>query len=55
MGQCKECGCQVCRWKDREDVTLMCDECEYYYHCDCLDPPLEKVRGGEEENSFQKK
>ncbi len=44
---CKECGCNVCGEKDRDDDQLICDECEYYYHKDCLDPPLEEVPDGD--------
>ncbi len=44
---CKECGCNECGLKDRDDMTLVCDECEYYYHLDCLDPPLEKIPEGD--------
>lgn len=40
---CNECGCVECKKKDHPEVTLMCDQCEYYYHTYCLDPPLEKV------------
>ena len=43
--KCKECTCQVCVTKDpdRDHLTLMCDECEYFYHTFCLDPPLDAV------------
>ena len=43
--KCKECTCQVCYTKDpeKDHLTLMCDECEYFYHTFCLDPPLDQV------------
>jgi E3 ubiquitin-protein ligase UHRF1 len=37
--KCGECGCVVCRGKDRLAELLMCDECEYCYHLQCLQPP----------------
>ncbi len=44
---CKICGCNICGLKDRDEMQLMCDECEYYHHIDCLDPPLEKIPDGD--------
>lgn len=40
---CKVCGCQICGLKDRPDVQLFCEECQYVTHMDCLDPPLDKI------------
>ncbi|KAJ1915143.1 hypothetical protein H4219_004476 [Mycoemilia scoparia] len=40
---CKTCGCKVCGGKDEEDKTLVCEECNGYYHMACLNPPLTKV------------
>jgi hypothetical protein len=37
--KCAECGCAKCRGKERPGELLMCDECEYCYHLQCLDPP----------------
>ena len=47
--KCKECTCQVCYTKDpdKDHLTLMCDECEYFYHTFCLDPPLDEVPGAQ--------
>ena len=44
---CKECACNVCGGKDRPGENLMCDECEYCYHMDCLDPPLDAIPDGD--------
>ena len=38
---CKECGCNICAEKGDPQSQLMCDECEYFHHYYCLDPPLE--------------
>lgn len=35
--------CEVCGLGDREDRLLLCDECDFAYHLECLDPPLETV------------
>ncbi|KAF8464364.1 PUA-like domain-containing protein [Kalaharituber pfeilii] len=40
---CSQCGCFVCGGKDDENQTLVCDECEMYYHLRCLDPPLTQL------------
>ncbi|CAG8441835.1 9445_t:CDS:1 [Acaulospora morrowiae] len=40
---CKNCGCNTCGGKDEEEHTIVCDECQYYFHFRCLDPPLEKL------------
>ncbi|CAG8812970.1 26627_t:CDS:1, partial [Racocetra persica] len=41
--KCKECGCNVCGNKDDEEHTVVCDECQYYYHFKCLKPPMETL------------
>ncbi|CAG8688935.1 8955_t:CDS:1, partial [Scutellospora calospora] len=41
--KCKECGCNVCGKKDDEEHTVVCDECQYYYHFKCLTPPLKTL------------
>lgn len=41
--KCSECGCKVCAGKKNEDRILICDECQYGYHLECLKPPLVKV------------
>ncbi|TRY62677.1 hypothetical protein TCAL_02058 [Tigriopus californicus] len=45
--KCGECGCKICRGKERPELNLMCDECEYCYHIFCLDPPLETIPDGD--------
>ena len=35
--------CEVCGACDREDTLLLCDECDRGYHCECLNPPLDRV------------
>jgi len=42
-----ESGCVVCKSKDNEEVTLLCDSCEDPYHTYCLDPPLLSIPDGE--------
>ncbi|KAG9289816.1 hypothetical protein G9A89_015396 [Geosiphon pyriformis] len=37
---CKECGCSVCGKKDDEEHTIVCDECESYFHWACLKPEI---------------
>ena len=32
---------------ENDDQTLMCDECEFFYHIYCLDPPLESIPDGD--------
>ena len=46
---CQGCTCQVCHTKSpgKDHLTLTCDECEYFYHTSCLDPPLESVPDGD--------
>jgi len=43
---CKECACNICGVKKHDDITLMCEECDYYFHTYCLDPPLAAVPKG---------
>nr|CAG8551628.1 4503_t:CDS:2 [Entrophospora candida] len=45
--KCKECGCNLCGGKDDEENTIVCDECQYYYHFNCLNPPLQSLPGGD--------
>lgn len=35
--------CEICGRCDHEDRLLLCDGCDFGYHCDCLSPPLEEV------------
>jgi hypothetical protein len=44
---CKECSCNICGKKERDELNLMCDECEFCYHTFCLDPPLETIPEGD--------
>lgn len=34
---------QICGACDREDRMLLCDLCDYGYHMECLNPPLQTV------------
>jgi len=45
--QCHECGCHVCGGKEDEHRTLVCDGCGDYYHCNCLEPPINELPDGE--------
>ncbi|CAG8500005.1 11648_t:CDS:1 [Paraglomus brasilianum] len=45
--KCKECGCYECGGKDDEPQTIVCDECQYYFHLYCLKPPLKSVPEGD--------
>ncbi|CAG8469649.1 1489_t:CDS:1 [Diversispora eburnea] len=38
--KCKNCGCSICGGKDDEAHMIVCDECQYYFHFACLNPPL---------------
>ena len=44
---CTQCGCQICGGKQDEHRTIVCDTCNNYYHCDCLDPPLAEIPDGD--------
>ncbi|KAF7493239.1 hypothetical protein SSS_05280 [Sarcoptes scabiei] len=35
--------CEICGRCDREDRLLLCDGCDFGYHCECLEPPLETI------------
>lgn len=35
--------CEICGRCDHEDRLLLCDGCDFGYHCDCLDPPLTEI------------
>nr|XP_027198633.1 putative uncharacterized protein DDB_G0277255 [Dermatophagoides pteronyssinus] len=35
--------CEICGRCDREDRLLLCDGCDFGYHCECLVPPLETI------------
>jgi hypothetical protein len=41
--KCKECGCTQCGGKDRPEVQLFCEQCQFVTHMDCLEPPLETI------------
>ncbi|XP_017479394.1 PREDICTED: uncharacterized protein LOC108368939 isoform X2 [Rhagoletis zephyria] len=38
--------CEICNSPDREDVMLLCDECNQGYHMDCLEPRLTQIPEG---------
>lgn len=35
--------CEICGRCDHEDRLLLCDGCDFGYHCDCLDPPILEI------------
>lgn len=39
--------CEVCSEFDREDRMLVCDCCNFGYHMECMDPPLDTVPVGQ--------
>jgi hypothetical protein len=45
--KCKDCGCFVCGGKEDEAETLLCEECQMYFHMKCLKPKLTKVPEGD--------
>lgn len=44
--QCVPQTCETCGTDTRDDVLLVCDDCERLYHTFCLDPRLERVPEG---------
>ncbi|RDW85413.1 hypothetical protein BP5796_03738 [Coleophoma crateriformis] len=38
--KCYECGCAQCGVKDDSQDNIVCEECDLWYHWQCLDPPL---------------
>ena len=40
-------SCAVCGVPDREESTLMCEDCDAEYHIECLTPPLAAVPEGD--------
>ena len=40
---CKECGCKECGGKTPEDRLIFCEECQYFFHFDCLEEPIETL------------
>lgn len=39
-------SCEICNSPEREDVMLLCDECNQGYHMDCLTPRLTQIPEG---------
>ncbi|CAD6992122.1 unnamed protein product [Ceratitis capitata] len=39
-------NCEICNSPEREDVMLLCDECNQGYHMDCLTPRLTQIPEG---------
>ncbi|XP_013098608.2 serine/arginine repetitive matrix protein 2 [Stomoxys calcitrans] len=39
-------NCEECGRPDREDVMLLCDQCNQGYHMDCLSSPLSEIPEG---------
>ena len=35
--------CEICGRCDREDRLLLCDGCDFGYHCECLSPPIDTI------------
>ncbi|CAG2166915.1 unnamed protein product [Oppiella nova] len=35
--------CEICGRCDREDRLLLCDGCDFGYHCECLTPPINTI------------
>ncbi|KAH9409766.1 PHD and RING finger domain-containing protein 1 [Tyrophagus putrescentiae] len=35
--------CEICGRCDREDRLLLCDGCDFGYHCECLTPPIDEI------------
>jgi len=44
---CHKCGCVHCGLKHSSATMLICDECNYYWHMDCLTLPLKAVPEGD--------
>uniref|UniRef100_A0A1I8IKJ0 PHD finger protein 10 n=1 Tax=Macrostomum lignano TaxID=282301 RepID=A0A1I8IKJ0_9PLAT len=45
--RCLDCTvCEGCGDTDRENLLLLCDDCDISYHTFCLDPPLTEVPKG---------
>ncbi|KAI5807441.1 hypothetical protein DFH27DRAFT_599204 [Peziza echinospora] len=40
---CLTCGCHICLGKEDEDKTIVCDECNMFFHWECLDPELKEL------------
>ncbi|KAJ1984646.1 hypothetical protein H4R34_000549 [Dimargaris verticillata] len=40
---CFTCGCCLCGGKHNENKTLICEECQNYYHMSCLPVPLTEI------------
>ncbi|CAI2163402.1 20474_t:CDS:2 [Funneliformis geosporum] len=45
--KCKECGCNICGGKGDDEHTIVCDECQYYFHFYCLSPPISELPSDE--------
>ncbi|PKY23636.1 hypothetical protein RhiirB3_532355 [Rhizophagus irregularis] len=41
--KCKHCGCNICGGKDDDEHTIVCDECQYYFHFYCLSPQITEL------------
>ena len=49
---CNFCGCSVCAGKNDPELMLICETCLYIFHLKCLDPPLDSIPGGEDDDWF---
>lgn len=41
--KCTECGCNKCGGKTPDDRLLFCEECQYFYHFECIENPIESI------------
>ena len=42
-----ESACTMCGRSDREDSSLLCDDCDGVFHMDCLTPPMTAIPEGQ--------
>ena len=49
---CNFCGCSVCSGKHDPKLLLCCDNCLYFFHLKCLDPPLDEIPGEEKDDWY---
>merc|ERR1719242_1105411 len=40
---CKMCGCRLCGGKDEPEKLIVCEDCDFFFHTRCVDPPLEEI------------
>ena len=37
------CGCRLCGGKDEPEKLIVCEDCDFFFHTRCVDPPLEEI------------